>query len=110
MKKTFILVALFGSALIGKAQNSKNFVPQIFQPGVISKGDYESHGTFTPGGDTLYFIKCSYDLKISAICVSYKRNGKWTDSQVASFSGKYMDADPFVTKDGQSLILCRTAP
>ncbi|HTI58527.1 hypothetical protein [Mucilaginibacter sp.] len=110
MKKIVAVIALLGSAVIGQAQNSKNLVPQVFQPGVISKGDYESHGTFTPSGDTLYFIKCSYDLKISAICVSYKRNGKWTEPAVASFSGKYMDADPFVAKDGRSLYFMSNRP
>ncbi len=105
-----MIAALLGSCVIGKAQNNKNLIPQIFEPGVISKGDYESHGTFTPSGDTLYFIKCSYDLKISAICVSYKKNGKWTDPEVASFSGKYMDADPFVAKDGQTLYFMSNRP
>ncbi|MEP6610458.1 MAG: hypothetical protein ABJA76_01190, partial [Mucilaginibacter sp.] len=84
--------------------------PQIFQSGVISKGDYESHATFSPTGDTVYFIKCSYDLKVSAICVSYKRNGKWTNPEVASFSGHYMDADPFVAKDGKTLYFMSNRP
>jgi len=84
--------------------------PQVFQPGVISKGDYESHATFSPTGDTVYFIKCSYDLKVSAICVSYKRNGKWTDPEVASFSGHYMDADPFVARDGKILYFMSNRP
>jgi len=58
----------------------------------------------------VYFIKCSYDLKVSAICVSYKRNGKWTDPEVASFSGHYMDADPFVARDGKSLYFMSNRP
>lgn len=101
-----LLLSLHGLLL---AQN-KNNEPQVFQPGVISKGDYESHPTFSPTGDTLYFIKCSYDLKVSAICVSYKRNGKWTQAQVASFSGKYMDADPFVARDGKTLYFMSNRP
>jgi hypothetical protein len=84
--------------------------PQIFQPGVISKGDYESHPCFSPTGDTLYFIKCSYDLNVSAICVSYLRNKRWSAPQIVSFSGKYMDADPFVAKDGKTLYFMSNRP
>ncbi|WP_374948155.1 TolB family protein [Mucilaginibacter sp.] len=73
-------------------------------------GDYESHPAFTPTGDTLYFIKLSNDLKISAICVSYHRNGGWTKPIIAPFSGKYMDADPFVSKDGRSLYFMSNRP
>jgi hypothetical protein len=93
---------------LARAQNNKT--PQVFQPGIISKGDYESHAVFSPTGDTIYFIKCSYDLKLSAICVSYKRNNKWTVPQIVSFSGRYMDADPFVTKDGKTLYFISNRP
>lgn len=92
------------------AQAEKTSTPVIFQPGVISTGDYESHATFSPTGDTVYFIKCSYDLAVSAICVSYKKNGRWTEPEVASFSGKYMDADPFVTKDGKNIYFMSNRP
>jgi len=85
-------------------------VPAIFQPDVISKGDYESHPAFSPTGDTLYFIKTTYDLQVSAICVSYLKNKHWTEPQIAVFSGKYMDADPFVTKDGKSIFFMSNRP
>jgi hypothetical protein len=109
MKRIILLQAILLTAIALRAQNHIP-EPQIFQPGIISTGDYESHPAFTPSGDTLYFIKCSYDLKISNICVSYKVNGKWTSPQVASFSGKYMDSDPFVTKDGRELYYMSNRP
>lgn len=84
--------------------------PRLFGEGVISTGDYDSHPAFSPSGDTLYFIKCSYDLKISAICVSYRRNGRWSTPEVASFSGRYMDADPFVSRDGRTIYFMSDRP
>lgn len=110
MRKTFVLVAFVCCAAISRAQSNKNLVPQIFQEGIISKGDYESHPTFTPGGDTLYFIKLTYDLKLSAICFSTKKNGRWQEVQMAPFSGRYMDADPFVTRDGKALYFMSNRP
>lgn len=106
MKMTIILFLLLCLSITSLAQT----IPQIFEPGVISTGDYETHATFSPTGDTVYFIKTSYDLKVSAICVSYKRNGKWTNPEVASFSGRYMDADPFVTRDGKTLYYMSNRP
>jgi Tol biopolymer transport system component len=104
------IITLFFALCFCLTLKGQDSIPQIFQPGVISKGDYESHPAFSPTGDTLYFIKCSYDLKISAICVSHKKNNRWTDAQVASFSGQYMDADPFVAKDGKTLYFMSDRP
>ncbi|MEO7215455.1 hypothetical protein [Mucilaginibacter sp.] len=106
MKIYLILVCCFFGQLAAFGQSA----PKIFQPGVISKGDYESHPAFSPTGDTLYFIKCSYDLNVSAICVSYLRNKRWSAPKIVSFSGKYMDADPFVAKDGKTLYFMSNRP
>src|SRR3569832_1591751 len=110
MKRTLLLLIAICTDIAAKAQNKSIPVPQIFQEGVISRGDYESHPAFSPTGDTLYFIKCSFDLKLSAIYVSYKHSGQWSEPQVAPFSGKYMDADPFVTRDGKALFFMSNRP
>lgn len=85
-------------------------VPVIFGDGVISTGDYESHPAFTPSGDTLFFIKTPPDFSTWTICVSYFRNGYWSQPEVAPFSGKYMDADPFVTRDGREVYFISNRP
>lgn len=108
--KIYLSVLVLISVNLVSAQTRKSIQPQIFQEGIISKGDYESHGAFSPSCDTLYFIKTSNDLKVSAICVSYFRNHKWTEPIVAYFSGKYMDADPFVTNDGQAIYFMSNRP
>ncbi len=84
--------------------------PSIFEEGIISTGDYDTHPAFSPSGDTLYFIKCTYDLGMSTICVSYRKDGKWTKPEVAAFSGRYLDVDPFVTKDGNTIYFSSNRP
>lgn len=84
--------------------------PRVFAPGVISTGDYESHPAFSPTGDTLFFFKCAPDFSTWTICVSYFKNETWTSPEVASFSGQYMDADPFFTKDGRTLYFISNRP
>ena len=83
---------------------------QIFQEGIISTGDYETHPAFSPTGDTLYFLKGLPDAGFFSICISYKTHGKWSTPQVAPFSGQYTDADPFVTKDGKTLYFVSNRP
>ncbi|HMI60209.1 MAG TPA: hypothetical protein VK518_04855, partial [Puia sp.] len=82
----------------------------VFEEGVISTGDYETHPAFSPGGDTLYFLKGLPDANFFSICVSFKKNGQWTKPQIVPFSGQYSDADPFVTKDGKTLYFVSNRP
>ena len=84
--------------------------PVLFAEGIISTGDYETHPAFSPGGDTLYFLKCMPDLSTCAICVSYKKNNEWSTPVVTPFSGRYLDADPFVTADGNTIYFISNRP
>jgi Tol biopolymer transport system component len=83
---------------------------QIFGEGVISTGDYETHPAFSPGGDTLYFLKGLPDANFFSLCVSFRKNGRWSTPEVVPFSGRYLDADPFVTKDGKTLYFVSSRP
>lgn len=84
--------------------------PEIFAEGIISSGDYDTHPAFTPSGDTVFFLRAAPDFSTWTICVSYFKNGKWTKPEVAPFSGKYRDADPFVSKDGREVYFISTRP
>lgn len=85
-------------------------MPLLFAQGIISTGDYETHPAFSPTEDTVYFLKCTSDLGICAICVSYNKNGSWTKPEIVPFSGHYLDADPFVTKDGNTIYFVSNRP
>src|SRR5262249_44783820 len=84
--------------------------PQIFAPGVISTRDFERDGTFTPDETTFFFTKRAMWPYFSAICVSHFTKGKWTEPEVASFSGQYYDAAPFVSPDGRRLYFASRRP
>lgn len=90
--------------------NEQIIKPKIFAEGVISTGDYETHPAFSPSGDTLYFLKCVPDMSLCSICVSYNTNGKWSAPVIVPFSGKYVDVDPFVTKDGNTIYFASNRP
>jgi Tol biopolymer transport system component len=84
--------------------------PAIFAPNVISTGGFESHPAFTPDGRTLYFVKSTPTFSFWTICVSRMTNGHWSQPEVAPFSGRYADADPFITRDGAHLYFISTRP
>jgi Tol biopolymer transport system component len=94
----------------GYARSTSLPSPEIFATGSISTGDYESHAAFTPSGDTIFFVKSAPDFSSWTICVSYFRYKRWISPVVAPFSGKYKDADPFVTRDGKTLYFISNRP
>jgi len=106
-KKNYVIISI---AVLSIAAQNTFSQAQIFQQGIISTGDYETHPAFSPSGDTLYFLRGLPDANFFSICVSFKKNGKWSMPQVAPFSGQYTDADPFVTKDGKTLYFVSNRP
>lgn len=84
--------------------------PTVFGPGNVSTGDYDTHPAFTPDGRTLYFIRSTPDFNYWTILVSHFANGRWGSPDVATFSGQYADADPFITADGSRLYFISNRP
>jgi Tol biopolymer transport system component len=84
--------------------------PAVFAPGVISTGDDESHPAFTPDGGTVYFLKNTPDFLHWTVVVSRLEPSGWTTPAVATFSGRYGDADVSFTRDGKTLYFISTRP
>jgi Tol biopolymer transport system component len=84
--------------------------PVIFGDGVISTGDFESHAAFAPDGLTLYYLKSTPAFSFWTIVVSRFIEGRWTVPEVAPFSGRYSDADPFITADGKKFYFISNRP
>ena len=115
-----ILFTAYVSAAIGVSHSAQNRHPYasdralaepiVFSEGNISTGDDESHPAFTPDGGTLFFLKNTPSFNHWTIVVSQYGGGKWGTPEVATFSGQYSDADPFITQDGRNLFFISTRP
>jgi Tol biopolymer transport system component len=101
-------LALIG--LVGGAALAAISGPTVVAPGVISTGEYESHAAFSPDGGTIYFLKNTADFNHWTIVSSRLQGDKWSPPEVVPFSGRYSDADPFVTADGSKLYFISTRP
>ena len=99
------LLLLASSAIAQKAVQ-----PQVFAPGVISVGTYDTSAEFTPDGNTVYFLRGAADMSFWTIYESHKVNGKWDHPEVAPFSGEYSDADPFITPDNKHMFFVSNRP
>ena len=84
--------------------------PKVFAPGSVSTGSFESHPAFTPDGRTLYFTRSTPNFNHWTILMSHFKSGGWSTPVVASFSGQYSDADPFISLDGRQLYFISTRP
>lgn len=81
-----------------------------FSPGIICTGDYESHATFTPDGREIYFLKMAPNFSRWTIFVSRYKDGRWSQPEVAPFSGQFQDADPYITADGKHFYFISDRP
>ena len=107
-----ILAARSSASLTAAGQSTplRSYRAELFEPGVVSTRDYERDGTFSPDGQTFYFTKRTIWPYFSAICVSRFRRGRWTEPDVAPFSGQYPDATPFISADGSRLYFASRRP
>lgn len=85
----------------------------LFGAGVLSDEREQWRITFTPDGQTAYFAASDQFFPFSrqaTIYVSHLVDGAWTMPEVAPFSGRYSDIDPFITPDGERLYFSSIRP
>lgn len=84
--------------------------PEPFLPEIISQYSNVRDLTISPSEHEAYFTVQSPLGEVSAIAVIKKQNGKWTSPEVAPFSGKYNDLEPFLSHDGLKLYFVSNRP
>jgi Periplasmic component of the Tol biopolymer transport system len=111
-----ISLIIFASVTQGQKDNSPYASaqvisePQLFAEGVINIDGEEYGPTFMPDGKTIFFARRLDKRKMEHIFVSRFENGKWTAAEVAPFSGKYFDKEPFVSPDGKKIFFASRRP
>src|ERR1700722_18313433 len=90
------------------APNSAAVAPELFSPGVISGPANDGSPTFAPDGKSLYFTRSTAAWGV--ILESHESAGKWSEPQVASFSGEWKDSSPGMAPDGSFLVFVSLRP
>jgi hypothetical protein len=73
--------------------------------GVISTGEFEMNGAVSEDGFELYFSRSGGHTFGEGMTIYHSRwvDSTWSEATVSPFSGKFVDGDPFLTRDGSRL-------
>lgn len=80
---------------------------RLFAPGVVSTCFEHSAIMFTPDGREGWFARL---FPAVIYVIRQLEDGKWTDPEVAPFSGEYDDLYPYLTLDGNRIIFTSRRP
>ncbi len=86
--------------------NVEPFLPELFAdfPGVRDIA-------ISPNGKEIYFTIDDIRSKFGALAfIKSKGKGKWSKPQIASFSGRFRDIEPFFSNDGNTLFFSSNRP
>jgi Tol biopolymer transport system component len=84
--------------------------PKLFGEGVISTPFDDFGATLTPDAHTLFFTRSVPRSNVYVICRSAFQNGRWSEPEVAPFSGRYWDFDPVISPDGARMVFASDRP
>lgn len=88
---------------------SADVAVEVFAPGVVSGPGHDAAPAFTPDGGTVYFQRSS--VAGGTILVSKRqRDGRWSEPQIAPFSGVWSDIEPAMAPDGSFLVFISNRP
>lgn len=83
-------------------------VPEIFAPGVVSGPANEDSVAFSPDGHTVFFDRISWPNAV--ILESHKIGHVWSEPRIAPFSGQWLDHDPAIAPDGSFIVFTSNRP
>ena len=87
--------------------------PTVFAPVIVSDTNFQWRVTFTPDGRTAYFAESPQFFPVSRTATIYRSQwtgDRWSDPEVASFSGQFSDMDPVISPDGSRLYFSSIRP
>jgi len=99
------LLVLLTSIAYSQGNNAEPFLPEVF-----SRFPNVRDIAISSEGDEIYFSVQSYADEISVIAYIKYENNKLSIPQIAGFSGKYFDIEPFLSSDGLKLFFASNRP
>jgi hypothetical protein len=84
--------------------------PEVFAPGIVSTKLDELNSIFSPDGDEFIFAAKLPDRSRHTLLHMVRVNDYWSSPRVMPFSGRYDDADPCYSPDGERLFFISTRP
>lgn len=85
-------------------QKPPGMMPELFAPGIVSKGANDMSICFSPDGDEVFYFITGPSFKPRIILSSHLENNVWTKpNELPFFDKSRTDSRPFMTPDGRRL-------
>lgn len=84
--------------------------PVLFAPGVVSTEMDELNAVFSPDGSEFLFAVKTPDRGRHTLLLMEREGDVWSDPRVLPFSGRYGDADPAYSPDGERIYFISQRP
>ena len=103
-----LLLALILSA---NAQVLPPETPMIFMENIVSTNLNERDMAIAPDGKEMFYtIQAAQNAASTIVTLKKLSNNKWSQPEVATFSGKYSDLEPAFSPDGKKLYFSSNRP
>ena len=89
-------------------QSPPDATPAIFAPNFISNQFNERDAAFTPDGREFYYSL--WTGAFGLILQTKRDDSVWSEPEIAPFSGRFSDMEPFITHDGARLYFVSNRP
>ena len=115
MKKYLVIISLLfiksaAAQIVYPDRQLPTDTPRLFAEGIFSDGLNKRDFTIAAKGDELFFTLQQARFVSSTILYMTKHNSKWSDPQVAPFSGHYRDLEASFSPDGQTIYFSSDRP
>ena len=101
----FVLTLLSASLF---AASTKPLAAEVFAPGIVSGPLNDGSPTFSPDEKTMLFTRSGAGW--SVLMESHRVGNRWSEPELASFSGEWSDMQPVFSPDGSYLIYASNRP
>jgi len=91
-------------------QEPPGMTPEVFAPGIISRGFHELSPRFSPDGSEFFYIMSDRNYSLYVIVTTHMENGVWTPPEVAPFSGDYTNNGISYAQGGNTLAFSSKRP
>lgn len=102
--------AFGGEGVAGQSAPAAAPEPELYLPDIVSTADYDLNAAFSPDGRTLLFTRSAFGHWWMTVFVTERSGTGWSDPEVASFSGRYSDADAIYHPDGSAVFFISDRP
>ncbi len=84
-------------------QTPPGMTPELFAPGLVSRGFHEHSLTMSPDGKEMFFVMADASYSVYRIIHIRNENDAWSVPQLAPFSSDHHDFGPTFAPDGRRL-------